>query len=258
MFFVFILFATGILAGPNYAKIDPGTAIGIWFFDEDSGDTAQDYSEKANHGTLMDDPERVDGKFGKALSFNGANHVEIADSDSLDFDDAITVAAWVYRRTSQTGWRVLVCHEKGTGSQEHYFLGFSGSDARWFVHTEGNDYSDTAIGPEVINGEWVHMAGTYDGSDVILYINGQQEFTVSHSGSFTDDNNPIIIGAATNDSGASFAEHFDGIIDEVAIFNVALSDSDIKAIVSAGLEKTTAVSASGKLANTWAGIKTNY
>lgn len=258
LFCVFILFAIGILAGPSYAKIDPRVAVGIWFFDEDSGDTVEDSSRQANHGTLMDGPERVDGKFGKALSFNGANHVEIADSDSLDVADAITVAAWVYRNAPQVGWRVLVSREKGTESAEHYFLGFSGSDARWFVHTQDNDYSDTGIGPTVPDGEWIHMAGTYNGSDVILYINGKEEFTTSHSGIFTSDENPIIIGAATNDSGATFAEHFDGIIDEVAIFSVALSESDIKAIMSQGLDKVAAVSASGKLATTWAGIKARH
>ena len=169
LFYVFILFAIGILAGSGYAGIDPGAAVGIWLFDEDSGDTVEDSSRQANHGTLMDGPERVDGKFGKALSFNGANYAEIADSDSLDLADAITVAAWVYRNAPQVGWRVLVCREKGTGLEEHYFLGFSGSDARWFVHTQENAYSDTGTGPTVPDGEWLHMAGTYDGSDVILW-----------------------------------------------------------------------------------------
>ena len=255
LFCMFILFVIGISADPGYAKIDPGTAVGIWLFDEDSGDTAGDSSRQANHGTLMNGPERVDGKLGKALSFNGANHVEVADSESLDIADAVTIVAWVYRRTSQTGWRVLVSREKGTGLEEHYFLGLSGSAARWFVHTQESEYSDTEIGPTVPNGEWIHMAGTYDGSDVILYINGQKEFTTSHSGVFTDDVNPVVMGAGTNNSGVSFVEHFDGIIDEVAIFDVALSESDIKAIMSQGLDSVRAVSASGKLATTWAGIR---
>ena len=92
LFCVFISLVIGILAAPGHARIDPGTAVGIWLFDEDSGDTAEDSSRQANHGTLMNGPERVDGKLGKALSFNGANHVEVADSESLDIADAVTVS----------------------------------------------------------------------------------------------------------------------------------------------------------------------
>lgn len=255
LFFISIILAIGVLVVPGYAIVNPKTAVGIWFLDEENGNTITDSSSQANHGMLVNSPERIDGVFGKALSFNGANYVEVADSDSFDITDAITVTAWAYRAGPQTSWRVLVTREKGTGSEEHFFLGFSGNDARWFVHTQENAYSDTGIGPTIPAGEWTHMAGTYEGSDVVLYINGKEEFTVPHSGILVDDVNPVIIGAGTNNSGTSFVEYFTGNIDEVAIFNVALSADDIGAIMSQGLARAAAVSVAGKLATTWAGIK---
>ena len=82
-----------MLAGSS-AAIDPSTCVGMWHFDEGSGDVASDSSGNGNDGTLMEAPEWVDGKVGKALAFNGTNYVEVPDADSLKMTDAVTVALW--------------------------------------------------------------------------------------------------------------------------------------------------------------------
>ncbi|RJS75398.1 PEGA domain-containing protein, partial [Methanophagales archaeon] len=81
-----------------------GGLVGYWKFDEGAGTTAVDSSGNNNNGTLIDNPDWVNGKIGKALGFNGStNYVEINDSDSLDGFDEITIEAWVKPILGQRG-----------------------------------------------------------------------------------------------------------------------------------------------------------
>jgi len=96
-----VLFAVGMLADLSYAKIDPKTAAGIWLFDEGSGVTAKDSSVNKNNGTLKGGVKWVDGKFGKALEFDGKDgNVEVPDNDTLNVT-AVTLAAWVKSEAKQ-------------------------------------------------------------------------------------------------------------------------------------------------------------
>jgi len=65
-------------------KIDPESVVGMWLLDEGKGDTAKDSSGSGNDGTLANNPKWVEGKSGKALEFNGTNHVEIPASETTD------------------------------------------------------------------------------------------------------------------------------------------------------------------------------
>ena len=75
-----------VFASLSSAKIDPETAAGIWVLNEGEDDEiAEDISGNENHGTLVGEPEWVDGKIGEALSFNGqTSRVVVPDADSLD------------------------------------------------------------------------------------------------------------------------------------------------------------------------------
>jgi len=74
-----------LFIGQTVAKIDPKTLVGAWLFDENQGNTAKDASGNGNPGTLDKTPKWVDGKFGKALEFNGTNGVEIAHPENFEF-----------------------------------------------------------------------------------------------------------------------------------------------------------------------------
>ena len=92
-----VVFAAGILAASSYAEIDPKTAIGVWFFDEGSGDKAKDSSGNGNEGKLLRNINWVDGKFGKALEFDGntGTYVNCGKGASLNSPSTLTIVAWV-------------------------------------------------------------------------------------------------------------------------------------------------------------------
>jgi hypothetical protein len=92
----------------------------------------------------------------------------------------------------------VVSRELNTTYYEHYYLGFVDGNYRWFVNTSSG-YSDTSLGSAAPLGQWIHVAGTYDGASVKLYVNGALQFTTSHTGTFSSDTTGITIGASHND-----------------------------------------------------------
>ena len=117
---VVVLFAAGIMATQSYAKIDPKTIVGLWLFDEGSGKIAKDLSGNGNDGTL-EGPKWVDGKFGKALNFNGASdYVDTGNNPITDPGGTkiLSISAWVKRATDTS--KVLVAIRRTPGG---YILG---------------------------------------------------------------------------------------------------------------------------------------
>jgi len=194
--------------------------------DDVTSGQVNDGSGKNNHATI-NGAQIVSGRVGNAMEFDGDDYLSVPYSDSLRFLNEITVSAWVNKQQDLDGWRVLVFKEIGTLTSEHFFLGMNDNAYRWFVSTGA--YSDTDQGPIANIDEWIHLTGTYDGQNVKLYVNGAEFFTNAHSGSFLNDNNPLLIGAGTNDQ-TSFIEHFTGKIDELKIFNYALTASEVQSL----------------------------
>jgi hypothetical protein len=90
---MFALLGACILSTPCYARIDPESIIGIWLFDEGKGDVAEDSSENGFDGKIMNGAKWVDGKFGDALEFDGADdYVDFGNDERLK-PQQLTVAA---------------------------------------------------------------------------------------------------------------------------------------------------------------------
>jgi hypothetical protein len=102
---------------------------------------------------------------------------------------------------------------------------------------------------------WYHVAQTYDGSVLILYVNGQEDSRGSFPGGIIVTKQPVRIGGGANPGAAQL--HTPGTIDEVVIFNVVLAKEDIQALMNDGLSNMLAVSLTGKLTTTWATIKSH-
>jgi hypothetical protein len=198
--------------------------VGLWHLDELSGATASDSSGNGNTGTLVNDPQWVAGKFGNALSFSSVseNYVEVTNDTELNPAN-ITVEAWV-NLSSFTSRPCIV--GKGTGSIGAYYLVVetSGKVRLWYTLSTGNwHYVESTI--TLSTNTWYHLAGTYDGTDAKVYINGVEEGKKYDPGSLrmTDSNN-VFIGCGPN-AGYGFS---DGIIDEVRIWNTALTANQIQ------------------------------
>ena len=103
-------------------------------------------------------------------------------------------------------------------------------------------------------GVWTHVTGTYDGSKVRAYIDGELKGEGTASGAIKKTSHDVHIGVSTYAKSDGLTD----ALDEVAIFNQALSEDDINEIISKGLEKATglsAVSLKGKLTTTWAEVR---
>jgi len=244
---VVVLFVAGVLTASSYGKIDPKTCAGMWLFDEGKGDIATDSSESKNDGKLTGEPKWVDGKIGKSLEFDGANsYVSVSNSESLNPTTAITLEAWIYPKGFDADGNGILTKEG------QYILGLNwpqGGNAQklnlwltigsWILFT----------GDEVSADSWSHVAATYDGNIKKLYINGNLVNSVDQKGKIGTSANNILIAQGNVGVGS---QAFKGLIDELAIFNVALTETDIKDSMRGFLY---AVEPSGKLTTTWAAIK---
>ena len=259
LIFVVVLFVAGVLAASSYARIDPGTVVGTWLFDDGRGDVAEDSSGNQNNGTLKNNPEWEDGKFGDALEFNGSNYVDCGNAESLNIANSLTITAWMRLSAITDTATTIVFKGDGRG-------GAAGTSYWMDIRTSGQIYFGgyTAAGGacyEFIAGKikeakrWYHIAGTYDKTRSKIYVDGQVVKDVTKSCELLTNDINVSIGARGTGT------RFNGLLDEVGLFNVALEQQDIQTIMNEGLKETifpTAVGLSGKLTTTWAGVKSRH
>ena len=228
-----------MFVGQNSTAVTIADAVGIWLFDNGPGDVAEDSSENGNDGTLKNDPTWVDGKFGKALDFDGVDDVVNIEFPNIALT-SWTVAAWIYPRN------LNVAHYQG-------LVQAWPSQGEFQIQTNTSSVGVHPVyGGSLNNDEWAHVAGRVVENQVYIYINGN---LVTQGAVSTVTFSNVGIGAIYD---AQHGYEFDGIIDDVAIFNVALTEDDITDIMNQGLSGAlgiAAVSPTGKLTTTWADIK---
>jgi hypothetical protein len=160
-----------------------------------------------------------------------AGEFEVGNSDYIELSDdsytSITVSVWLkWDGDTSTGRYIASGGYDGTTYTEWEFW-IDGSNLRWNTYDGSNAHGVT--GPTVPDGNWVHAVGTYDESagEYRLYING--ELVGVSSDSFgpadADNSQPYTIGATMIDGSPS--NHFDGLIDDVRIYDRALSPSEV-------------------------------
>jgi len=202
------------------ADIDTGL-VGYWKFDETIGITASDSSGNGNNGTLINGPTWVAGKINNALNFDGSNDY-VSTPLSLQLGLSGTVSAWVKFDTLNTDDLIIGQY---SGYPIKYFWMGTTVDGKYNFAWGGaaTDYKYTTAHGLVV-GQWYHFVMVRDASNsVILYVNGSQ--VASFVPSTTNvTSNSINIG---NINGLSGFE-FDGLIDDVRIYNRALSTSEIQ------------------------------
>ena len=230
-------------AGLSSAKIDPGAALGIWFFDEGKGGTATDSSDNGNDGEIVG-AKWDTGKYGEALRFEDGAHVAIGDF--ANYEDKVSIVALIKTPAAPAWSDIMVgpCGDVILTLQNHK-LNFAGQCAQPIPH---NTWSKTLLNDD----EWHYIAGTYDGKKVNVFVDGALEASNAAAGPFKTG--PKYIGSRDDKQ-----EAFTGLIDEIAFFNVALSENDVKAIADDGLSIVlgfAAVSPQAKLATAWAALKT--
>lgn len=237
-----------IFVGQSYAEIEPKSIVGLWLFDKGKGGIAEDSSGNDYDGELNKSPLWIDGKFNTALEFNGSNYVEIRDSSvGLPFGgiEPFSITAWVKNRTGG-----IVMGKFNGGIIGAYILLISGSGTVTF-HREVAPWGLSGV-KALPRDEWGHVAATYDGAKMKIYVDGQLDAEQDRGAQNTDTSTPVLIGARFTQGAPS--EFFNGVLDEVALFNVALTKDDIK-LVMKGLSPDHAVFQASKLTATWGRMK---
>jgi hypothetical protein len=165
---------------------------------------------------------------GNALKFDGtADYVIVNDSPSIDTTDAITVSAWVKRDILGIRHDVIAKHTLSYPYNGFHLVFAPSNGVEWALTVNGS-YKQCG-GGNVTSPEWHMLAGTYNGSEMKLYIDGILTKTTAASGKISLNSNKLYIGRAA--AGFESGYFFDGTIDDVRIYNRALSADEIQAIM---------------------------
>src|SRR6188472_1929439 len=216
-----LLLGFGLLAGPAQ-NATPSDLVAAYAFDEGAGTSVADLSGNGNAGVLDGASWTTAGKFGGALSFNGSSaRVRVPDSASLDLTTQATLEAWVYPAATQSGWRAVVQKEP-----DSYLLSASthvGALRPGAGVTVGGSVP-TIFAPSALPvGVWSHLAMTYDGTQLRMFVNGTQVSSAPLTGPISPTTSPLWIGG-----NSPYGEYFSGRIDEVRVYRSALTQAEIQ------------------------------
>lgn len=210
--------------------------LGYWPLDEPEGDTVEDLSGnrhtgKCLGGVLLGQPAGASVPDGRAAITDGVDDsIHVGDLDPLDGAKAISVEAWVRWIDPPDGFQGVAAALRkeqvfafGTGWIGDNSASDSQRKARFWIHTDnGWSHSDNGT-TDVDDGRWHHMAGTYDGEYLRVYVDGIQEsYRKVGRVALSSNTNPLFIGSA-----GGGGEFFPGAIDEAAVYDRALSATEV-------------------------------
>ena len=231
--------------------------IGLWLFDEGSGDTAADSSPMGNDGALADGVQWVEGMDGSAIEVGGAGmDVTIPMIDIYNQQD-FTFECWVYPLSviPQQYNQIIIAGrgEWGGDDPSAFQLSITLVDdvpqARWFLRIAGA-WETVTGGPELEPETWYHFAGTLeDGQKASLYVNGEEAATGNLAAKLVDNTHPIYVGSWGPAEDPLSAYH--GYIDELRYSDEVLGPDQL-----GFAESRTSVEPAEKLSTLWGTIKT--
>ena len=242
----------------TYATADLLEGLVLYMpLDEGNGKSTEDFSENGFTGELNGGAKWVDGKLGKALEFSASSDfVAVEDDAAFHIEDEITQAAWIYLNRLPSAHAIVFGTRMGGGGR-HIGFGYGMNPANGIkVWTNGAgggflDINDNKTGLDT--DKWYYLAYTHTSDNkglVEIYVDGE----VTHS---QDSNNPVAPAGATSQVqiGTWSGEAWPGIVDEVRLWNRALSPDEVKESMQLGMAEFLAVDPKDKLATSWGKIK---
>jgi hypothetical protein len=195
--------------------------VAVYSFNEGSGTTVHDSSGNGNNGTLQGGAAwTTSGRYGNAISFNGTNaYVNVPNSSSVQLTTAMTLEAWINPTLRNGVWRDVIYK----GNDKYYLEADSTSGKPVAGGILGGSYGEIYGPSAVTTNTWTHLAGTYDGATLRLYVNGVQVNSRAQTGAIAISTNALQFGGDS-----IYGQYFQGTIDEIRIYNRALSATEIQ------------------------------
>ncbi len=246
-----------LMTGQSQAEIETESVVAMWLFDSGDGDVAIDSSDNGNDGEIKGNVNWIEGQFLSALEFPGQNgsFVLVSHDDSLNLV-TFTIIVWI--KAENTGGRqeiIMKRAQAGANSQNLHFQIESAKTGVDVGFTANNQWATGLFGQkDVTDGEWHHIAATYDEEMLRLYVDGEPDGQQPRNTTPDTNDAPLTIAAVFETGGSPLK----GALDDVGLFDVALEEDDIKEIMERGLKEAVgiaSVSPSSKLISIWGHIK---
>jgi hypothetical protein len=218
--------ATGSYSPSNsYGNMAP---VAEWLFDEGKGVCVTDSSGNYLDGTLFG-AAWVKGVRGSALAFDGNDFVEVPHDNILNNGNMLSVEAWICPEEMIRYQKIIT---KTPGQYYDYSLFCGDKDNVGFAVKVGSTaYSVYSPANSVPRGNWTHVVGVYDGKNVIIYINGKEAGKNPAAGPIMDHGGVLRIG------GDAYASNYQGRIDEIRIYDRALTANEVNALYQGNSSK---------------------
>ena len=244
-----LIFIFAITIQPALSQNVVEGLVAYWALDETEGNNVGDSSGNGHDGTLVGDPQWTeDGKFGGALVFDqDGDEVDVPFHANLN-QETFTICAWANAETGGTGHRAVVSSRDDFPQRGYIF--YATPNNTWQFWTGGGGWKSVQ-GPAVNLDNWEHLAGVYENGTQKFYVNGELAGERADGALQINTAQEFLIGAGANET-ANHNYRFKGMIDEVCLFDKALDEGEIGALME---NNPTAVEASGKIAVTWGQLK---
>ncbi|HJN15948.1 MAG TPA: LamG-like jellyroll fold domain-containing protein [Armatimonadota bacterium] len=195
--------------------VDPSTLVASWSLDEAEGQSA--LAASGAHEMTLQDVMWSYGVTGAALRFDGrTSQAFVPDSDSLDLPGPLTMMLWVWPAETGSGDRCLI--DKGGSGRRNYAMYLNGNDLLAIFYARGAEFLFRASGLELTPRQWHHIACSYDGEFVRVFLNGQLKGEYEAAlGDLEPTDTPLFLGCR----GSHDDLRFNGLIDDVKILSSA-------------------------------------
>jgi hypothetical protein len=247
-----------------FTIVSDAEVIGYWNFDN-SNNIGEDYSGKGNDGQGEVNAQWTkDGRFGGGLKLDGKSWLEVPHDDSLNVKKEVTLMCWVIFDEVGNFYQSLIWKNAPFEKDDKFWscyalrvfrsglnIGGFGFDAnttkdRTITNPGDPDYPEAK--------KWYHATAIANGSEVIIYTNGEKKASTTQNGDFQSSKEPLTIGFDLRKP-AEIKEYTRGIIDEAAVFNHAFTYDEVRKAMEQGVTAVLAINPKSRLATTWASIK---
>jgi hypothetical protein len=242
---------SAFVGAANGDELDTADMVGIWLFDEGTGDIARDSSGNNHDGEIFN-ATWVEGKYGRALEFegNGNSIVKVPHFDELNLE-IFTIAAWI-KVPELGGFQGIIAKDGidpgGTLRTYGIFVIQNQAGIHYSFRDAAGTHQTVNGSAVAADGTWHHVTMTYDGTTMNGYVDGNLDIQRAFSGPPITNDGALTIGS--DEPGDYFLK---GIVDEVYVIRIPLVEEEIAQLMSE--QYKVSVEARGKLATTWGGIR---